>query len=1060
MTFAAGLAAAELPGGVIVESVGKSYAAHRAGLAAGDLLVSWRREASPPANPQGATGEFRVPFDVQAVEIEQTPRGKLTIVGVRNGETFATTMPPGRWVLSTRPRLGEEERREYLAGKTLLGTAAAGDGMGRWLQFARGFRKEGEHLAVCWLYSEMAGFYARGGDRTAARMAFETAIREAKIDGGGMPMALLEMDFARLLEQWKARAEALEHYQAALDILRCCSPSLTAARVLTHLGTAAWEREDLDEAEDYYRQALAIRRQAAPESIDVANGHHNLAIVAETWGDLAGAEAQYRQAREIDEKIGIDGPESVSRLSNFGILLGARGDLAQSEAVLQKALAAQEKLAPQNQMIRVVLNALGTVAHSRGDLQAAEIYYRRSLETGGADPLEFRNALVFSNLGDVALSRADLASAEQYFRQALSIFHRVRPDSLHVANMWSKLGELAFQRGDLAAAEGFQIRALALQRKVAPTHLQAARSLHRLGTLAFDRGDLSVAETYFRKALRIREEFAPGSLAEAESSRGLGMVYRRMQRPDRALTFFRRAVAALEARRERLGGADGIRTRVAAHYADFYRDTIEVLLDLQEPEEAFRVLERYRARGFLALLTERDLVFDADIPTALERERRRANLRYDQAYGELSQQEPGWKSRQDERIRELKEARLWQAEVAAKIRLASPRLAALKYPQPLDLPAVQGALDPGTLLLSYFVGPESSYLFAVGPDPGEFAVFPLATDEDLLGREAGRYRRALEQGRVDRRMQVIWLHARRLSGWLLAPVRERIARAERLLIVADGPLHSLPFAALADPAESSGRHFLVEAKPVYTAASATVFARLKGERRPRSGIRLAAFGDPTYPVGEPPEGSVAPEMRAVLKNGFRLPPVPSTRAEVEALRRLYPGTSRIFLGPEATEARAKEIGQEAEILHFACHGLLDDRSPLDSALALTIPEPWRDGEDNGLLQVWEIFEQVRIDADLVTLSACSTGLGELAAGEGLLGLSRAFQYAGARSVLASLWSLSDPSTAELMGRFYGYLKAGESKAEALRHAQIDFLQASSLSHPFHWAGFQLLGDWY
>jgi CHAT domain-containing protein len=153
-------------------------------------------------------------------------------------------------------------------------------------------------------------------------------------------------------------------------------------------------------------------------------------------------------------------------------------------------------------------------------------------------------------------------------------------------------------------------------------------------------------------------------------------------------------------------------------------------------------------------------------------------------------------------------------------------------------------------------------------------------------------------------------------------------------------------------------------------------------------------------------------------------------------------------------------------VHFACHGYLDERFPLSSALALTIPKTEGDGRDNGLLQAWEIFDQVRLGADLVTLSACQTGLGKEMGGEGLLGLTRAFLYAGARSVLGSLWSVSDNSTTILMGRFYGYLKAGRPRDEALRAAQIDLIRtggtgprAADLSHPFHWAAFQLSGDW-
>jgi CHAT domain-containing protein len=147
------------------------------------------------------------------------------------------------------------------------------------------------------------------------------------------------------------------------------------------------------------------------------------------------------------------------------------------------------------------------------------------------------------------------------------------------------------------------------------------------------------------------------------------------------------------------------------------------------------------------------------------------------------------------------------------------------------------------------------------------------------------------------------------------------------------------------------------------------------------------------------------------------------------------------------------------MLHFACHGLADPESPLDSALALTLPREWRAGDENGLLQAWEVLEQVRIRADLVTLSACRTALGRTASGEGILGLTRSFLHAGARSVLASLWAVRDAGTADLMLRFYGHLKHGLTKDEALRAAQSELLRQPSTGHPSHWAAFQLFGDW-
>jgi len=233
-----------------------------------------------------------------------------------------------------------------------------------------------------------------------------------------------------------------------------------------------------------------------------------------------------------------------------------------------------------------------------------------------------------------------------------------------------------------------------------------------------------------------------------------------------------------------------------------------------------------------------------------------------------------------------------------------------------------------------------------------------------------------------------------------------------------------------------------------------VYAELKKRSPPADGpdrLALLAFGDPRY-AGEDASGDAEDWM---LARAGRLVPLPATRTEVESIAALEPERSRVYLGAEATEARAKAEMPRARRLHFACHGLLDRRHPLDSALALSPGGT----DDNGLLQAWEVIERVRLDADLVTLSACETGLGRDMGGEGLVGLVRAFQYAGARAVLASLWEVSDRSTALLMQRFYTGLRRGLTKDEALRAAQTEVRGQAAHAHPYHWAAFQLSGPW-
>jgi CHAT domain-containing protein len=333
---------------------------------------------------------------------------------------------------------------------------------------------------------------------------------------------------------------------------------------------------------------------------------------------------------------------------------------------------------------------------------------------------------------------------------------------------------------------------------------------------------------------------------------------------------------------------------------------------------------------------------------------------------------------------------------------------------------------------------------------------------EALAAEVGVLRSLLLRGREHPEPDPA-LHdqGRKLYDLLIAPAAATVAGSQRLLISADGPLQTLPFAALVLP----GGSYLAEARPIHKALSATLFAeirrsRTEGPATPAATGTLAVFGEPSYPVAAGAVRTLRSTAGAppLLRYRQGLPPLPFAKLEAAGLATLYGADAQVFLGPAATEGRLRALaalGRGPRYLHFASHALLDRRFPLDSALALS-----PGGGDDGLLQAWEIFEKVRTDADLVTLAACETGLGEDAGGEGLIGLTRAFQYAGARSVLASLWEVSDRSTALLMRRFYEALRAGSSKDEALRQAQLALLHGrNGAALPYAWAAFELTGDW-
>ena len=199
-----------------------------------------------------------------------------------------------------------------------------------------------------------------------------------------------------------------------------------------------------------------------------------------------------------------------------------------------------------------------------------------------------------------------------------------------------------------------------------------------------------------------------------------------------------------------------------------------------------------------------------------------------------------------------------------------------------------------------------------------------------------------------------------------------------------------------------------------------------------------------------------------------LPPLPFSRREVESIARLFPGQVAVFLGPEATEERAKNLPRATRIVHFATHGFADERLPMSSGLVLTTPDRKDENAEDGFLQAWEIFERVRLDADLVVLSACDSGRGKELGGEGLLSLTRAFQFAGARAVVASLWQVPDEGSADLMIRFYRHLRNGAPAADALRQAQLKIVDQAvrnaqgtemDLAKDLVWAAFEVFGDW-
>jgi CHAT domain-containing protein/tetratricopeptide (TPR) repeat protein len=1090
----------DVPRGVVVAVVAPGSAAAAAGLRPGDQLLAWE---SLSARPAGARGRLDGPFALEEVEREESPRATLRLEGLRSGSRLAVELREGGWGITSRPWLPAPLRAACEAATRRRAAHQPERALAAWRHAARQAEVAGRQALACWLWLQVAD--AAAGERLpgAGRQALERALAAAGAAGEPRLLARVHETAAAALE----RANDLGGAAAALDRAllvrqRARDRGLSLADDLDRRGWIALEQGDLAHAETLVRQARAIHASLSPESLAAITSLTLLAILSSEQGDSGAAEALFERSLAIARRRAPDGHATAEALGNLALLATYRGDLARAEALYGQALRITLRRAPASAgLARAYLNQ-GLARWGLGDLDAAESLFASSLqlwEKLAPGSLEVAGAL--NDLGLVALDRGELRAAESRFARALVIVQRVAPGNLRVSSLLNNLAIVSRERGDLARAEGLLRQAVARRERDSPAGYEVACDLVNLGDVLARRGDAAAAEGVLRRAVALLARTAPDTADEARAWQVLGGLLRATGRRREAIDALRRAAAALERQEQKLAGPEDVRSRFGAPYADIYRDLQELLLERGDEAAAFRVLERYRARRFLTVLAERDLRLARDLPPDLARDDGR--LARESAEVQQALRLPGRSPReQDALLQRFHDLQARREALAARMRRAGPGLAALRYPRPVDAATAWEALEPGTLLLSYAVGERATTLFAVPRQAGRgprLLVFRLPVGADELRDEVDAFRHLVQRPDAGPRSQAaLRARGRRLFDTLLGLALPWVAASERLLVLPDGPLHSLPFAALlapGAPGRPAAARYLVEWLPVRTEMSATVLLEQANARPPGHGgegrLDLAAFGDPAYPPSRTAGVTAADAGRSSPDDRSALSPLPASRREVEGLAALFP-RSRIFLGAAATAENVESVAGSARLLHFACHATLDERFPLESSLVLSAPGSSRPAGASGRFPAWQVMERLRVDADCVTLSACQTALGREAAGEGLMGLVRAFQYAGARSVVASLWTVADTTTAALMQRFYAGLRQGLPRDEALRRAQLLLLHQRlaavpgprrfgerlrqvlgplvglapppdpppplDASHPYYWAAFELTGS--
>ena len=909
----------------------------------------------------------------------------------------------------------------------------------------------------------------------------------------------------RRLEAQQAATEAKQAEHVPKDLrqgISKCSQALEDWRELgDRQGEAAALAEratlhmlllEFDLAKQDLLEGLEIARNV-PAPWTVAEALTNLGFTLGSLGEPAAGAEHLEEAVALWRKLG-GVYEQAGALHN---LARVYTDLAQYE----KALKCHQQILP-------LLTSMGETAHAAYTYSDEALIFQRLAEDQAAIQSYNRAIALFHrvdqplqegrermSLGNF-LANTSPAKAAAQMESALQLFTRAN-SYLDIANAWRGLGTLRMSAGDNNQAQRDFENALANYRQ-GSSQAGEANAFVSIGNLLTQEGDFNRALSYFNQALALFRSLHR-SFAEAGVLRSIGEMYTRAKNYELAIQYFGQAlpiyhslsqkrleaatlfqVASAERAAGQLNDAqahaaalidltESVRALIAgpqlrasylAANRQYYEFTWDLYLqmDREYPGQGFvaralEMAERGRARSLLDMLDETRTGRNVNPEMAQHERTMHAELNF---WSErLDRAAEGNDSAKQKSIADKLESLLGRYhELESEVRAADPQYAVLA-PLPLKLVEIQSAvLDANTVLLEYAIGAEQGHLWAV--TPSSVAVFDLPKG-DVIKRSVQQFYRAMHAASQTPDDEKAGREARSASAalgrTLLAPAADLI-RGKRLLIVADGALEQLPFAALTDPQTGLS---LIAGHEVVFVPSASVLAEerkeVAGAQRAPNG--LAVIADPVFDPGDARVD--APANRTLAQRFARLP---FTRKEAESILRLAPQEKSIeALGFDARRdlLTSGKLAQFS-LIHIATHAVTDVARPELSSLVFSMVDA-KGAPQQGYLHLHEIAS-LRLPAKLVTLSACGTGLGKQLGHEGTIGLARGFLYAGASTVVVSLWDVEDESTAELMRLFYRAMLGPRHlpPVAALRQAQIAMSRNKRWT-AYNWSGWAAIGEW-
>ncbi|HMY71592.1 MAG TPA: CHAT domain-containing protein [Blastocatellia bacterium] len=991
-------------------------------------------------------------------------------------------------------------------------------------------RTAGDQVLLAGVLNDLGLTSGRLGDTTKAIECLQESLQLKHAIGDKTGEAIALNNLGAIFLSIGEEEKGLGMYEQSLALRREIGDEIGEARMLNNLANVYIGRGQIERGMEMRLQSLALRRK-----LDDKPGQ------ASTLNQLAGAYADsgenhkaiehYTLALELWRELG-DKAGQATALHNIGYTLQSTGNGQEALSYFRQALPLRHETGDKLGLADT-LDAIGYFYRQIGDRQRDLEYTTQALQIRRSVGDKFKEAASWNNVGLTLYDIGELQKALEHFQQSLTLAQAVSYKR-GVASANANIGLTLEKMGKKSEALEYHSRSLVLAQEINHSQLQVEAQIN-LGKLKATLGDQAKALDHLQQALTIsrnaelKEQEITALVRLAELQRDKGSLIE-------AHAHARAAVALIETSRssfvnpEHRAGYFGMQKQA-------YDTQLGVLMRLRQStpsakhaKEAFHIAERSKARSLLDSLTEARTDLRQGIePALLERERllqQRFDRKAEDRTKLLSSKHTA--DQAEKLSQEISALSTEYDQVRAEIRQQSPRYAALTQPQPLGVTDIQKEVvtDSDTLLLEYALGEEQSFLWTVSAN--SFKSYELPKGEviekasqrvyDLLTarNQFPKFETPEEHvARIKKADAEFPAAAAELSRMILAPIAAelRAKQPKQLLIVTDGKLQYVPFAAL--PMLETGRKGdkekggkttnrpisssprlpvpLIANYEIVNLPSASTLAVLRRELKDRkpAAKTVAVFADPVFEADDQRlpkevrerlarERQTAPapakdkaaeaalatdEMTRAIRDvgldGERggLQRLPFSREEANAILALTPESERfVALDFDANQDAAikPELGQYRYV-HFATHGLVDNQTPELSGLVLSQLDAEGRNRD-GYLRMVEIYN-LNLPAELVVLSACKTGLGKDVRGEGLMSLTRGFMYAGAARVLVSLWDVNDKSTADLMSELYrGLLERRLRPSAALRAAQLKMMNTRQWAAPFYWAGFTQQGE--